>query len=80
MAKETAEQELTRLREEVAQHKKNDKLTFKVSEKTGALSAYFPRQRFPTTLYADQWKQLLDNADLLKDFMEANKSKLKVRE
>jgi hypothetical protein len=77
MSKETPEQELKRLREQVAQH---SKLTFKVSEKTGALSAYFPRQRFPTTLYADQWKQLLDNTDLLRDFIEANKSKLKVRE
>ena len=77
MSKETPEQELKRLREQVAQH---SKLTFKVSEKTGALSAYFPRQRFPTTLYADQWKQLLDNAEQLKQFMEDNKSKLKVRE
>ena len=78
MAKETAEQELARLRSEVAELKATG-IKFKVSDK-GALSVYFARQRFPVTLYADQWKQIFDAADELQKFMETNSAKLKVRD
>ncbi len=53
-------------------------LEFKVSEK-GAVSVY-GMGRFPTTLYYEQWTRLLDAADRLKEFMEENKSRLKLKE
>ncbi len=52
-------------------------LRFKVSEK-GAVSVY-GLGRFPVTLYYEQWVRLLDAAPDLKKFLEANKSKLKLK-
>ena len=49
----------------------------KVSEK-GAVSVY-GLQRMPVTLYVGQWDRLLDYADALKAFIEANRSKLSVK-
>lgn len=46
----------------------------KVTEK-GALSVY-GLQRFPVTLYADQWKILLDNSDLIRNALSVNASRL----
>jgi len=53
-------------------------LSFKVSEK-GAVSVY-GLGRFPVTLYFEQWSKLLSYADELRAFMEASKSKLKLKE
>ena len=53
-------------------------LRFKVSEK-GAVSVY-GLGRFPVTLYFEQWHKLLSQADDLRAFIEANKSKLKLKE
>jgi hypothetical protein len=53
-------------------------LTFKVSEK-GAVSVY-GMGRFPVTLYYEQWVRLLDAAEQLREFLEENKSKLKLKE
>jgi len=53
-------------------------LSFKVSEK-GAVSGY-GLGRFPVTFYFEQWSKLLAHIDDLRAFMEANKSKLKLKE
>ncbi len=50
-------------------------LTLKVSEK-GAVSVY-GMGKFPVTLYFEQWIKLLDMAEQIRDFIQANKSKLK---
>lgn len=53
-------------------------LEFRVSEK-GGVSVY-GLGRFPVTLYYEQWSRLLDAADKLKEFLEENKSRLKLKE
>jgi hypothetical protein len=52
-------------------------LEFRVSEK-GAVSVY-GMGRFPVTLYYEQWQRLLEAAPQLKEFLEENKSKLKLK-
>ena len=63
--------------EEKLKGRKRGAIDFKVSEK-GAVSVY-GLGRFPVTLYYEQWVRLLDNADALKQFMEDNKSSLKLK-
>ena len=58
--------------------KKNGNINFKVSEK-GGVSVY-GLGRFPVTLYYEQWIRLLDSTDALRDFVESNKSKLKMKD
>ena len=53
-------------------------LSFKVGEK-GGVSVYGVG-RFPVTLYYEQWRRLLAAASELNEFLEANKSKLKMKE
>jgi hypothetical protein len=53
-------------------------LSFKVSDK-GGVSVY-GLGRFPVTLYYGQWIRLLDKAQELREFLEANKGKLKLKE
>jgi hypothetical protein len=53
-------------------------LEFKVGEK-GGVSVY-GLGRFPVTLYYEQWLRLLDASDRLRQFLEENKSKLKLKE
>jgi len=36
--------------------------------------------RFPVTLYYEQWSRLLDAGEKLREFLEENKSKLKLKE
>ena len=57
--------------------KQSGNLEFKVGEK-GGVSVY-GLGRFPVTLYYEQWNKLLDAADDLRAFLEANKSHLKLR-
>lgn len=52
-------------------------LEFRVSEK-GAVSVY-GMGRFPVTLYYEQWTRLLEAAPQLKEFLEENKGKLKMK-
>jgi hypothetical protein len=49
-----------------------------VSDK-GGVSVY-GLGRFPVTLYYEQWIKLLDRAQDLREFLEANKEKLKLKE
>ena len=49
-------------------------LACKIGEK-GGLSVY-GLQRFPITLYAEQWERLIENIPQIKAFMLANSSKL----
>jgi hypothetical protein len=58
--------------------KKSGKLEFKVGEK-GGVSVY-GLGRFPVTLYYEQWIRLLDAAEDLRNFLEDNKSRLKLRQ
>lgn len=53
-------------------------LEFRVSEK-GGVSVY-GLGRFPVTLYYEQWKRLLDAAPRLGEFLEENKSRLKLKD
>jgi hypothetical protein len=57
--------------------KRSGKLEFKVGEK-GGVSVY-GLGRFPVTLYYEQWVRLLDAGEELRAFLEANKSRLKLR-
>jgi hypothetical protein len=52
-------------------------LEFRVGEK-GGVSVY-GLGRFPVTLYYEQWLRLLDSSDKLREFLEENKSKLKLK-
>ncbi len=53
-------------------------LEFRVGEK-GGVSVY-GLGRFPVTLYYEQWMRLLGAANDLKNFLEENKPKLKLKE
>lgn len=63
--------------EKQLQGRKRGALDFKVSEK-GGMSVY-GLGRFPVTLYYEQWIRLLDQADQLREFLEANKSAMKLK-
>lgn len=80
MAEEATKEELlARIAEleKQAATKKSGRLEFKVSEK-GGVSVY-GLGRFPVTLYYEQWIRLLGSADVLRDFLEENKGKLKLK-
>jgi len=79
MAEPTKEELMARIAELEKQvgTKKAGKLEFKVSEK-GGVSVY-GLGRFPVTLYYDQWTRLLDAGEDLRTFLEANKSRLKLK-
>jgi hypothetical protein len=63
--------------EKQTQGRRRGSLDFKVSEK-GGVSVY-GLGRFPVTLYYEQWTRLLDQADQIREFMEENKSSLKMK-
>lgn len=58
--------------------KRSGRLEFRVSEK-GGVSVY-GLGRFPVTLYYEQWTRLLDAVPDLKQFIEENKDKLKLKQ
>jgi hypothetical protein len=58
--------------------RRTGELEFRVGEK-GGVSVY-GLGRFPVTLYYEQWNKLLAAAPKLRDFLEENKSKLKLKE
>jgi hypothetical protein len=63
--------------EKQLESKESGKLEFKVGDK-GGVSVY-GLGRFPVTLYYEQWIKLLDATKELRAFLEANKSRLKLR-
>jgi hypothetical protein len=60
-----------------AQVARKSTLTLKVSDK-GAVSLY-GLGRFPLTLYGEQWRKVLDMADEIRTFIEANKDQLSTK-
>ncbi len=62
---------------ELEKQKRCGSLQFKVSEK-GGVSVY-GLGRFPVTLYYEQWVRLLDAVQELRNFLETNKTKLKLK-
>jgi hypothetical protein len=63
--------------EKLASSKKKGSLEFRVGVK-GGVSVY-GLGRFPVTLYYEQWVRLLDVGGELREFLEENKSKLKLK-
>jgi hypothetical protein len=78
MAEPTYEELKARLAEMEAKQKRNDSINFKVSDKGGV--SLYGLGRFPVTLYFEQWIRLLDKSKELREFLEENKSKLKLKE
>ena len=74
----TPEQMAARIAELEGRLAKGSRLSFKVSEK-GGVSVY-GLGRFPVTLYQEQWDTLLSHISELREFINANKSKLKTKE
>jgi hypothetical protein len=78
MAEPTYEELKARLAElEKQGPRRTASMEFRVSEK-GGVSVY-GLGRFPVTLYYEQWTRLLEAADKLREFLEENKSKLKLK-
>jgi hypothetical protein len=79
MAEPTYEELKARLEQlEKQGPKRTGALEFRVGEK-GGVSVY-GLGRFPVTLYYEQWIRLLDLSDQLRQFLEDNKSKLKLKD
>lgn len=75
------DKEVDRLKKEIERLKeqleKPVEITWKVSEK-GALSIY-GLQRFPVTLYKEQWEKIFDKSDEIQNFMNDNSDKLTIK-
>jgi hypothetical protein len=78
MAEPTYEELKARLAELEKSPRRTGSLEFRVGEK-GGVSVY-GLGRFPVTLYYEQWQRLLGASDKLREFLEENKSKLKLKE
>lgn len=80
MSEPTKEELLARIAEleKKAEGRKKGTLEFRVGEK-GGVSVY-GLGRFPVTLYYEQWVRLLDASKDLREFLEANKPRLKLKE
>ena len=80
MSEPTREELMARIAEleKKAEGRKKGALEFRVGEK-GGVSVY-GLGRFPVTLYYEQWIRLLDMAKDLRDFLEENKHRLKLKE
>lgn len=72
------ETELARARAQLRAEKEKAAAEFrlKVGEK-GGVSLFGHGQRFPTTLYADQWEFILDREKEIRAFIKAHESELK---
>jgi hypothetical protein len=79
MSEPTKEELLARIAEleKKAEGRKKGALEFRVGEK-GGVSVY-GLGRFPVTLYYEQWVRLLDAGKDLREFLEENKSRLKLK-
>jgi hypothetical protein len=74
----TPEQMAARITELEGRLAQGSSLSFKVSEK-GGVSVY-GLGRFPVTLYQEQWDALLSHTAELREFIDANKSRLKTKD
>jgi hypothetical protein len=74
----TPEKMAARIAELEGRLAKGGSVSFKVSEK-GGVSAY-GLGRFPVTLYLEQWDALLSRASELREFIDANRSRLKTKD
>lgn len=70
-----AEQRVEQLEKLLAQEKKKNTVIIKEGNKKN-ISVYGLGQRFPITLYATGWMILIDNIELVKDFLRENHSNL----
>lgn len=79
MSEPTYEELKSRLAELEKQQgqRRTGSLEFRIGEK-GGVSVY-GLGRFPVTLYYEQWIRLLDAAEKLREFLEQNKDKLKLK-
>ncbi|HEX8871952.1 MAG TPA: hypothetical protein VF758_04255 [Candidatus Acidoferrum sp.] len=79
MSEPTKEELLAKIAEleKKAEGRKKGALEFRVGEK-GGVSVY-GLGRFPVTLYYEQWVRLLDAANDLREFLEENKNRLKLK-
>ena len=77
MSDEDLRDELARLRaeNEALKSRETRSLRLQVSEK-GAVSLYGIR-RFPVTFYADEWEQILGQADEIRAFVREHAGELK---
>jgi hypothetical protein len=80
MSEPTKEELLAKIAEleKKAEGRKKGALEFRVGEK-GGVSVY-GLGRFPVTLYYEQWIRLLDVSKDLREFLEENKHRLKLKE
>jgi hypothetical protein len=80
MSEPTKEELMARIAEleKKAEGRKKGALEFRVGEK-GGVSVY-GLGRFPVTLYYEQWIRLLEMAKDLREFLEENKHRLKLKE
>jgi hypothetical protein len=78
MAEPTYEELKAKIAELEKKTVRTGELDFKIGEK-GGVSVY-GLGRFPVTLYYEQWIRLLDASQKLRDFLEENKGKLKLKE
>ena len=78
MTEPSYEELKAKLAELEAKQQRTGSIAFKVSDKGGA--SVYGLGRFPVTLYYEQWIRLLDKAQELREFLEQNKSKLKLKE
>ena len=80
MPEPTKEELLARIAEleKQAGARRTGRVEFRVGEK-GGVSVY-GLGRFPVTLYYEQWLRLLGEADNLRQFLEANKGQLKLKD
>jgi hypothetical protein len=80
MSEPTKEELLARIAEleKKNEGRKKGALEFRVGEK-GGVSVY-GLGRFPVTLYYEQWIRLLDVSKDLREFLEENKSRLKLKD
>ena len=80
MSEPTKEELLAKIAEleKKAEGRKKGALEFRIGEK-GGVSVY-GLGRFPVTLYYEQWIRLLDVSKDLRDFLEENKHRLKLRD
>jgi hypothetical protein len=64
--------------EKQLQRRRSRNLEFRVGDKGGV--SIYGLGRFPVTLYYEQWIRLLDAAPDLRNFLEENKDKLKLKQ